>query len=166
MKWHQKVIKKYIKEIFSSTLSYLLTAVLLTVWYLFTGDVFRWLWIEPLDVPPLERLLYSALTFATVGRLLYNTGFYLVLSSIFRELGDMQSYRELKAIIWGGLILIMYFWIIPAVIAVLNWIISVGYNIFKFFLYVAPAFVISSLLVGIYYYVRHNKKHPDLLTSN
>ena len=166
MSWHAKAIKKYTKEVFSSTLTYLLTIVILTVWYLFSGDIFHWVWIEPLEVPPLERLLYGALTFVTLGRLVYNTGFYLALWRIFYALGDMRSYRELKAIIWMSLILIMYFWIIPAVIAVINWVISIGYNIFKFALYVAPPLVISVLVVGVYYYVLSNKKQLDLLSLN
>lgn len=164
MSWQIKAINKYTKETFSSLWTYLLTAIFLTVWYLFSGNVFHWVWIEPLDVPPLERFLYSAITFYTLGRFIYNTGFYLVLWRIFYALGDMRSYKELKRIIWLCLILIMYFWIIPAVIAVLNWIISIGYNIFKFCLYVAPSLVISTLVVGIYYYVKNNKKQPDLIS--
>jgi len=155
MTWYKKVLKKYIKEIFSSATTYIFTVLFLTIWYFYSGEIFQWIWIEPLDVPPLQRALYSALTFITLGRIIYLTRFYKVLWEI---LGDWQSYKEIKSVIWIILIFVMFNWIIPAFVAVVNWFISIGYNIFKLFLYIVPSFAISTLVVATIFYMRNKYK--------
>lgn len=161
MNWSEKVIKRNIKELFSTLPLYLLTTALLAAWYFGTGESFHWVWIDPLEVPPYQRVLYGALVFAGPGRLLYKTKIYLVLWWLF----DFRTFKEVKAIIWAFLLWLMYFKIIPMVIDLINGVISIGYNIYKFILYVAPAFAISILLMGTYLYLRHKKTRPTVLNT-
>lgn len=158
MSWYRKVLQKNIKEIFSSAGTYLLTATLLTAWYFYTGKGFQWEWIEPLDAPSFfERFFYSALTYVTIGALLYKIRFYQFL---YYVLGDWRSFKEAKALIWVLLLWLMYFKIVPFFFDVMNDVISIGYNLFMFVLYVAPWFFISVIAVFGYYYFR--KHHATI----
>ena len=109
--------------------------------------------ISPISEPSLfNRVLYSALVFVTFGAFLYWVKFYQFLYHIIvKGLGDRQLYRSIKGLIWGSLVLVMYFWVVPKVVAVLNIIISFFYNILNLILYLFPPLGISLIVFSIFY---------------
>jgi hypothetical protein len=152
MYWHAKNLKKYSKEIFKSSILYLIIAIVLSLWYFFSGYDFNWTQISPLEAPSIfERTFYSALTFLTLGAFLYKIKFYKFLYNI---LGDWRSFKEAKALIWAGLLYLMFFKIVPKFFDILNSIISFGYNLFNLILYIIPPVGISIglFIIGFYIY--------------
>jgi hypothetical protein len=118
----------------------------MTIFQLLNGSPFVWRNIEPMDQPGLfARLLYSALTFVTIGALLYFIRFYQLLSSLFGH--DRQGYRSAKKLIWLGLMYLMFTVLVPTGVNILNTILSFVYNIFVLMLYLSP--IASSILVVI-----------------
>lgn len=163
MSWQQKALKNNIKEIFSSVPLYILTMVVLGLWSYFSGNSFSWIWVEPIEVPSIPvRLFYSALTFFTIGAFLYKIGFYKFLWSIS---SSWKDFKKSKKEIWGILMLLMFFVIVPKVVELLNAIASVFYNLFYFLLYVFPSFVISIMLVGAYFYLCNKQTRPTVLNT-
>lgn len=156
MSWHKNTLLKYKKEITqSAALSFVLTLVFaIYSWHL--GNTFAWESISPIEQPSiLVRAVYSALTFATLGAIIYALGFYKILYAPYRGVkGGHKEYKKDKKAIWGILILLMYFVIIPVVVNVLNAIASFFYNIFKYILYLSPAvgiFLILTILISYIY---------------
>lgn len=151
MTWYKKALKLNIKEMFSSAYLYVLTSVLVAVWSFYSDKPFVWEWIEPIEAPSLfERVFYSALVFVGPGYLLFKTKVYLILSQLF----DFRTYKEIKSAIWGGLILLMYFWVVPKFVDLLNWFISIFFNVYKLLLYIAPSFTVAILIIVGYHIIR------------
>jgi hypothetical protein len=150
--WQSKVIKENIKNILSSGILYLFTLVTVSIWDMYHGKGFEWVWLEIIDQPSLfVRLFYSAITFVTLGALLYAVNFYKLLWHI---IGDWKEYKKAKSAIWGLLMVFMYFYGVPKIIDFLNFIISIFYNIFNFILYISPFFAISLLLLLVIQFIK------------
>ena len=116
------------------------------------GKTFTWTDISPIDSPSIfVRIFYSALTFVTLGRLLYLAGFY---KALYRILGDWRSFKEAKAIIWVLLMAAMFFVIVPLVVDILNGILSIGYNLLALTLYAFPPVGVSMILFAFYFYFK------------
>jgi hypothetical protein len=113
---------------------------------LMKGNLFIWHNIVPIDRPDIFfRIIYSALTFVTLGALLYYIGFYQFLSLIFGR--NRSGYKSMKKLIWLGLMWVMYVAIVPAGVNILNSVISFGYNILVLLVYVSPiAFLILFII--------------------
>lgn len=149
MTWYRKSILNYIKENWIFFLFAIILPFIFLFWNYLTGKNFVWHNISPLDTPDWQRYLYSALTFVSLGLLLYKIRFYQLLYFIFvTVLGDWRSYKEIKGIIWVGLMFLMYFKIVPWFVSVLNIIVSFFYNIFGFVLYSAPSLVITLAILS------------------
>lgn len=149
MTWYRKSILNYIKENWIFFLFAIILPFIFLFWNFLTGKNFVWHDISPLTTPDWQRCLYSALTFPTLGFLVYKTGLYKLLYFIFvTVLGDWRSYKEIKGVIWIGLMLLMYFKIVPWFVSVLNVIVSFFYNIFGFVLYSVPSLIISLLILS------------------
>ena len=160
MTWYERVLKKNIKEIFSSGILYVCILIILSIQHFFLGNSFSWVWIEPIEQPSIfVRIFYSAITYPTLGYLVYRTGFYLFIWRIFPR----RIFRGIKKKVWIILIGVMFFVVVPIVVDVLNGIISIFYNIFNFFLYLFPAVAISSLIVVGILYLRNKKTRPTVL---
>lgn len=162
--WYKDIIIKTLKkERRSFQLIFTVVFLLfLLVWNKFTGKTFSWEWIDSISVPPYVRLFYSALVFVSLGAVLYATGFYKILYQFFVGfLGDFKTYKEVKALIWIGLIALMYFKIIPWVVDILNILVSIGYNVLNLILYIFPALGVS-LILGILITLFFHKRHHDL----
>lgn len=156
MIWHRKILQENIKETFSSVLFYILILIFLGAQRFFLGDSFSWVWIEPIEQPSIfMRIFYSALTFLTLGKLVYKTKFYFYL---YRIIGNYWVYKKAKKNIWVFLMLIMFFIIVPIIVNLLNGVISIVYNVFIFLLYILPSLTISTTIVGIYFYFRRKDK--------
>ena len=114
MTWYKHILTKYRKEIISSAVVSVLFSITLLLWYFGLGKSFVWKNIEPISAPDLfERYFYSAFVFVTLGAFLYFIRFYQFLHGVIVGIfGDWRLYKDIKGFIWGGLILVSYFWII------------------------------------------------------
>lgn len=164
MNWRDKVLKKHKKEVILSATFALTLALAITLWHYFTGKGFEWQSISPIEQPGLlPRLFYSALVFAVPGWFLYHKlNFWKFLYAPYRG-GGRSAYREykkLKAGVWGLLILLMYFVIVPFVVDILNAIISFFFNLYVLVLYLLPSLAISLLVCGLgfFAYKKVNQK--------
>lgn len=160
MKWHKAALMKLItgqKErlIFGSIF---LSALL--AWNFLSGHPFEWQEIEILEIPPWQRLLYSALVFVSLGSFLYWIKLYQILHTIFVKTFDaFKTYNEIKKIIWGLLLLAMYFYIVPFVINTVNQFISLIYNLVAFLLYLFPPAGLALIVYGtIIFSIKRAKK--------
>lgn len=152
MTWYQKTLKKYGKEILTGAAFSIVCAFAFLLWIYGVGKTFTWTEISPIEQPSIfVRLLYSALTFVTLGRLLYVIGFY---KALYQILGDWQSFKEAKAIIWVLLMGAMFFVIVPTVVDILNGILSIGYNLLALTLYAFPPVGVSVILFAFYFYFK------------
>lgn len=152
--WYEKVIAKNRAEIVKSTLATLLLVFTTTMYGYITGNTFEWQSIEPISEPSIfSRLLYSALTFVTIGAFLYKIGFYKFLYSLYRGTKNgWREYKKAKAGIWGLLVLLMFFIIVPFVVNVLNIVISVMFNVYTLLIYIFPSVIITmSVLIAGYF---------------
>ena len=149
MIWHKKYLIKYKKEIIISATFTIVFSVFLSLWHYALGNSFAWKEIDPIPKPQeFVRIIYSALTFATLGYFLYRVKFYKFLHTVIvRGLRDRKLFKNIKALIWASLILAMYFFIVPKVIDFLNSIISVIYNLSVYILYLLPPLLLSLIIV-------------------
>jgi len=94
-----------------------------------------------------ERYFYSAFVFVTIGAFLFWIRFYQLLHGIVVGIfGDWKLYKDIKGFIWGGLMLISYFCLIPRIVDFLNSILSFFYNVFGLLLYSLPTVAFSLVL--------------------
>lgn len=158
--WYKRILTEKKKEIISSAIFAVLFALTIALWHYFTGKVFEWQSISPVDEPDLlPRLFYSALVYVTLGAVLYAMGFYEFLYSAYRGTrGGYRAYKEMKGAIWVVLVLGMYFVIIPVVVNILNAVASFFYNITILVLYLFPALGISGIVFAIGYAMAKNYK--------
>ena len=107
MTWYKKTLKKYGKEILTGAVFSIVCTLAFLLWIYGMGKTFTWTDISPIDPPSIfVRIFYSALTFVTLGALLYKIKFY---QGLYRILGDWRSFKEAKAIIWVLLMGTMFF---------------------------------------------------------
>ncbi|TSC54988.1 MAG: hypothetical protein LiPW30_454 [Parcubacteria group bacterium LiPW_30] len=152
MTWYQKTLKKYGKEILTGAIFSVICTLAFLLWIYGMGKTFTWTDISPIDPPSIfVRFLYSALTFVTLGRILYVTGFY---KALYQIIGDWQSFKEAKVIIWLLLMGAMFFVIVPTIVDILNGILSVGYNLFALILYAFPPVGVSLIFFVFYFYFK------------
>jgi len=162
MNWHEKILKKHRKEIVLSAVFALVLALTIALWHYFTGKSFEWQDINPIDEPGLvPRLFYSALVYVTLGWFLFHKlKFWKFLYAPYRGGGrrDYREYQKLKAGVWGLLILLMYFVIVPFVVDLLNAVISFFFNLYVLLLYLLPSLAITLLIgsAGLFIYKKHH----------
>lgn len=143
-KWYYRRVQEYVRKDVCTIFAVISVQLAMAVWQLMQGSVFEWRNIQPIGQPDIFiRLLYSALTFGSLGAILYALRFYQFLSWIFGR--DRKGYRDAKGKIWVGLILAMYFVVVPVVVDVMNAVVSFFYNVTLLALYVSPILFIISL---------------------
>jgi len=154
--WYKKALIKHGKSVFYSAIGSLIFSLVILFWYFIFDKQFEWKEIHPIPEPKIFiRLLYSALVYTTLGAFLYWIKVYQFLYKLLVTwLGDWRSYQELKRGIWGILILLMYFWIVPFVVQLLNTILSFFYNIFWLLLYLFPPLGASLILLLLFHLIR------------
>jgi len=157
--WYIRGLKEKRKEILTSAVSLVAFSLTIAIWHFYTGKAFEWQDISPIEEPGLvPRIFYSALVFIGPGWFLYHKlKFWKFLYEPYRGggRGAYREYKNLKAGIWGLLILLMYFVIVPFVVDLLNTIISFFFNLYVLVIYLAPSIGITGLLYGTYRLVRH-----------
>lgn len=168
MAWHKDKIERYIKENYYSVIFFFVFMLFCTLWYYFSGQKFEWKNIDWISVPPLwERFLYSYLVYKTLGKWLYDVYFYKFLHFIFVGiLNNRRKYKEVKSALWDILMAVMFFYIIPAVVDLLNFIISFVYNTIALILYLAPVMGTCLILYFIYSCVDKRVKDVEFSPRN
>lgn len=163
MNWIRKTLKKHLK----SSLVLVLLPVSFTIILIIANQFFWWNFdwkdVDYVEQPaPLVRLFYSALVYISLGAFLYYIQFYRLLYFIFWY---TKTYKDIKGAIWWSLILLMYFIIVPWIVHALNWIISLFFNTYNFFLQSLPllgiAFWITWSILAIHGYL--TKKEPFII---
>jgi hypothetical protein len=150
--WYKKVIIKNAKEIVSSAITYIILSFVLLLWYFVLGIKFQWQNINPLSEPSFFiRSFYSAFTFCTLGRVLYKVRFYKLLYDIIvRTLGSPELFNAIKAALWIFLMYLSYAYIVPWIFNVLNFSLSLLFNIANLALYAFPPVGIALILSFVY----------------
>jgi hypothetical protein len=170
MIWYKQALAENIKEIVRSAIISIVITLAFSLWYFITGKGFEWKAISPIEQPSLLfRWFYSAFVFSTIGAFLYYVVklwkfIYFVCVKI---LGSWKLYELVKYVLWTFLILLAYFYIIPAIVKILNAIISFLYNLAILFLYLFPPIGVL-LLIFVSGYIIHivikrvvNKARPQ-----
>lgn len=146
MSWYRKVLWQDFRKEITTVASILVILVSLSLVRMFFGESFVWQEITPFSTPDFwHRAFWSALTFVTLGYGLYKIYFYRILSWLFGS--DRSGYRQMKKIIWLGLMYINY-QIFPIVVDTLNQIISIVFNFSMMAVYAAPMLLLG-LIFGL-----------------
>jgi hypothetical protein len=150
--WHTKTLKRYIKDTFKSTLTYLLIILVLLVWNFVLDIRFEWQPVELFTPPSIfHRIFYSALVFCTFGRALYYMGVYKFLHDIIvKGFGMWGLYNAIKAIMWSFMVYGSYFYVVPWFFKALNSTTSFFINVANIILYISKPIGIALILVIIY----------------
>jgi len=147
MTWYKKAIRKYIIEDTWKMLSVVIIWIITSLWLFFTSDQYTWTNVEPIQIVSASRLIVWALTFITLGAFLYAIRFYQFLHLILvQTLWIRKFYNTIKTIIWLLLLFIMFFWVLPFVVFILNQIYSFFHNTVFFILYMYPV-IFSSIII-------------------
>jgi heme/copper-type cytochrome/quinol oxidase subunit 2 len=151
--WYSRVLYNYSRKTVVAVGITILVLLVTSVIQLVNGASFEWKNIAPIEAPDFwTRILYSALTYVSLGAALYYVGFYKFLSMMFGR--DRRGYREAKSRIWGLLMLVMFIFIVPSAINILNSTLSFIYNILLLFVYVSPVtiLVFSTVITFVIYH--------------
>lgn len=152
MTWYKQTLKKYGKEILLGAMFSVLCSLAFLIWIFVFDRTFTWINIEPIEQPSIfVRILYSALTFVTLGAFLYMIGFYKIL---YQFIGDWGLFKEAKRIIWLLLMGFMFFIVVPVVVDLLNGIISILYNLLGLIVFSFPPIGISLIFFIFYFYFK------------
>jgi hypothetical protein len=113
--WYKNILLKNAKEILSSSITYVILALVLLLWHFALGIKFQCQSISPLSAPSIfVRVFYSAFTFCTLGLLLYVLNFYKILHDIVvKAFGMWRLYNFIKAVLWAFLMYISYAYLVP-----------------------------------------------------
>lgn len=146
MTWYKKTLScTYRKELIVGSLVFVALFVL-SIIQLVNSEPFTWRRIELFSTPDFwNRIFWSALTFVTLGAVLYRIYFYKILSMMFGS--DRSGYRQMKRIIWFGLMYVN-FQIFPAVIDAANFIASILFNSLVYIAYISP-YLLAGLIIGV-----------------
>jgi hypothetical protein len=150
--WHKEIIIKNTKEIISSGITYIILSFIFLLWHFVLGIKFQWQNISPLSEPSFFiRSFYSAFTFSTLGWFLYEVRFYKLLYEIIvRAFGSRELFNAIKAVLWIFLMYISYSYIVPWIFKILNFSLSLLFNIANLVLYIFPPIGIALIFSFIY----------------
>ncbi len=166
--WYKATLSSYFEQkkpqVLCTVLALLFVASVLAQVYIFNHK-FVWVGIEPFKPLPWVRILFSALTFVTIGAALYAVRFYQLLHFIFVILlDDEKTYKGIKALIWLLLMGFMYYYVQPFVIKYLNIIASFVFNVISFVIYLSPALGVT-LIAALAYLAVKTLNKPKVLET-
>lgn len=164
--WYLNVFIKYRKETLATSLFVLTLSLSYTTWQFILGHNFVWKDIELISAPDIfDRYFYSALSFVTVGAILYFIRFYQLLHILTVELmGSWELYKTIKKVIWFFLMLLSFF-TFQHVVDLINKVISFIYNTIIFALFISPPLLFSLTFSITLYVLMFKKKHYALLNK-
>lgn len=145
--WYKIVLLNFLRQqkpyVLLTILSLLFTSCALGQLFVFQNN-FAWMDIAPFQPLPWIRILFSALTFVTLGAVLYALRFYQLLNFIFVTLlQDRKTYRAIKSLIWLALMGFLFYYVQPVVIKYLNLIASIVFNLLNLILFLSPSLGIT-----------------------
>gem|GEM_PF-3078215 len=168
-RWHTKKIKReLVSQSFWLVFSVAFFLSTVMVWKIL-GHTYQFKTFEIASIPIWSWPLYSALTFAGPGAIIYKLKLYKntyrLLKSIFGSRKAWGMYKDLKKIFWGILVLITFGILVPLFIKFLNIIITIGINIWGLIIYLLPigvsVLIIVLLLTFLYKQNKTTQKsHP------
>lgn len=151
-KWHKKYFKDFLSKNIEKIIAWFLWILLVFFWNYYSGDSWEWKNIEPIKITVVTYWISAVITFFTTGALFYFLRVYQLLHIIFvRFLWLKKLYNDIKYFIWIALNLITLFIILPVIIAFLNIICSIFYNIYTLLYYLFPSILIVLTIIGLYY---------------
>lgn len=160
MEWYKNAIRKYAIDSTGAILGAILATVIMLIWFYFTSDTYEWQSIDIIPLVPWIPYLISALTFATIWRVLYKTKLiypplYFICITLLR---DRRLYDDFKAFIWAFLMLFMWIIALPVFVSFINFLISLVVNVLFFLFYISPPLFISWVIIlSISYFI--SRKH-------
>lgn len=161
MQRYSKALKKYFQEE-SSKLSVILICVLVATVVLqifIQQNEFIWVKIQPIDTSWIfSRLVYSALTFVTLGALLYKLKFYKLLYETVWRLFWYKIYEKVKYLVRWVIIAFMYIKVVPYITNILNQTISTAYNALRYIAFISPWLWIGLMIFFIWVLFDTQKK--------
>lgn len=121
--------------------------------YIHPNPFFEWKEYELISQPSFfVRAFYSTLTFVTTGALIYYLKIYRFLYRIVRLFGTYRDWIQVKGVIWLGLMLGNYFYVVPWSVDILNFLISLVINGLRFVIYTSPHLgitIITTIFFGV-----------------
>lgn len=114
---------------------------------------------QPIDTSWIfSRLVYSALTFVTLGALLYKLKFYKLLYETVWRLFGYKIYEKVKYVVRWVLIAFMYIKVVPYITNILNQTISIAYNALRYIAFISPWLWIGLMIFFIWVLIDIQKK--------
>jgi len=160
--WHKKILREYKQEVIKAAIIALVSSCVFGLIYYFLGRGYELRQVH-LPEPTLTLRLLSGLVFSSLGRILYKLKFYYVLKIILVYILRLKElYDFLKGIIWYFLMFIMGYYIVPWVMNVINFILTILLNAGMFLVYISPhvgVFIVAFLLT-FYFLKKKSAKNP------
>ena len=163
MSRYSRTLRKFFQEE-QLKLSIILMCVLVTTVVLqifIQQNEFLRIKIQPIDTSWIfSRLVYSALTFVTLGALLYKLKFYKLLYETVWRLFWYKIYEKVKYVVRWVLIAFMYIKVVPYITNILNQTISIAYNALRYIAFISPWLWIGLMIffIWVLYYTQRKKK--------
>ncbi|MCT4617289.1 MAG: hypothetical protein N4A38_03710 [Candidatus Gracilibacteria bacterium] len=139
MEWYKEEFLNMLEEYKKSTFLVLVFILILLIYRGISNNPYSWQEYNLISEPSLSIRLLSGLAFIGPGKVLYDLQFYRILYFIFVTiLNNRGLYRDLKKIIWYGLMFAIGFIIIPGFIDILNQVVSFLINIVLYLNLIIP----------------------------
>lgn len=148
-------IKKYIFQNPWKIVALILAPLFVAITFYFWNQSWEWEDINPISMPPFIRIVLSAFVYLTFWAFLNFVKFYQLLYNILTR----TEFKKFKQIIWSWLIIFMYFYVIPFVLSIFNFTITLWYNWLTLLLYISPGIFFAVLLwFLVYVYNKYKTK--------
>ncbi len=164
--WHKKAITEYKKEVIKATMVALAAAFAVGLLCFALGRRFALQEVH-LPEPTLTLRILSGLVFDSLGYILYELKFYYVLYMIFVVFLRMRElYNALKTVIWYGLMFVMGFYIVPWIMNVLNFILTILLNTGMAIVYAAPSIGVFIVVfpTAFYFLKKKTEEAPEVVS--
>lgn len=162
MNWYRDAVTKFFKQYYKELTSTVLFIVLLVLYHLIFGGKFESRLICQLPEPSIPLRALSGLVFMTFGKVLYHLWFYFILHKIVVVgLRDKWLYKDIKRIIWYGMMFFMGFVVAPWIIDQLNKLFLAACNTPYYLTHLFPPYGLSLVAFVVYLIIIYRKKHDQ-----
>lgn len=164
MKWYEKAIYEWTKEIYIKALyPFLAIAVAILANWLFSWN-FQWQEVDVLE-PIFSKAFYSGFAFISVWAVWYKLRLWQVLYNTVGKLFWYSFYKKVKKWLWQILI-VLWFILLYIIFQIINWFIELWYNLFNFLVYLAPILGIPLIMIGVFLIGKEYIKHGSIVISS
>lgn len=164
MKWYEKTIYEWTKEIYIKTLyPFLVIAVaILANWHFWWS--FQWQEVDVLE-PIFSKAFYGGFAFISVWAVWYKLRLWQVLYNTIGKLFWYRFYKKVKKWLWQ-IFIVLWFILLYIIFQIINWLVELWYNLFNFIIYLFPIMGIPTLLLVIFLIWREYIKNPSVVSSD